>query len=212
MARFILVRHGQTEWNRLKRYQGQTDIELNENGILQAQKAADRLAEEKIEAIYCSDLRRARQTAEIIAEKHNLISAIHQSPLLREMNFGDYEGLTFDQMDKKYQLIFSADPSWRSAGPDIKAPNGESIADMSTRVAQFFQQISLQHHLDETVLIAAHGGPLQVLICQLLGIGLEHWWQFRISGASVSIVEMYPQGASAVLINGVSHLKQTAWE
>ncbi len=207
MARLILVRHGQTEWNRLKRYQGQTDIELNETGIQQARKAAGRLAKEKIDAIYCSDLVRARQTAEIIAVPHNMGEAIHESPLLREMSFGDYEGMTFEEMDPKFQLIFSADPSWRSSGPDVRAPGGESIADLAARIEQFTRQILEKHNLQETVLIAAHGGPLQVLICQLLGIGIDHWWQIRLSSASVSIVETYPQGTSITLLNGVSHLK-----
>ncbi len=200
------MRHGQTEWNRLRRYQGQTDIELNETGIEQAQKAAERLSNEKIDSVYCSDLKRARQTAETIVSKHNNVGAIHESPLLREMNFGDYEGLTFEEMDPKFQLIFSADPAWRSIGPNVRAPNGESISDMASRLKQFTQQILGKHTDNETILIVAHGGPLQTLICQLMGIGLEHWWQIRISGASVSIMETYPQGTSIVLLNGTSHL------
>ncbi len=207
MAKLILVRHGQTEWNRVRRYQGQTDIELNETGIQQARKAAGRLAQEKIDAIYCSDLKRARQTAEIIAAPHNKAGVIGESALLREMSFGDYEGFTFEEMDPKFQLIFSADPSWRSSGPDVRAPNGESIADLAARVEQFTRQIIDKHHLEETVIIAAHGGPLQVLICQLLGIGIDHWWQIRLNSASVSILETYPQGTSIVLLNGISHLK-----
>lgn len=208
MARLIMVRHGQTEWNRLGRYQGQSDIELNETGLRQAQQAAKRLAREKINAIYCSDLKRARQTAEIIASKHNLTDTIRESPLLREMNFGDYEGLTFDQIDPKFQFIFSADPSWRSAGPNVRSPNGESIADLAARVKQFTREMLSKHAPDETIIIAAHGGPLQVLICHLLEIGLDHWWQIRLSGASISIVETYPQGTSVILLNGVSHLTQ----
>lgn len=206
MARLILVRHGQTEWNRLGCYQGQSDIELNETGLKQAQQTAERLAVEKIDAVYCSDLKRARQTATIIASKHNMVGAIHESPLLREMNFGDYEGLTFDQMDPKFQLIFSADPSWRSSGPNVRAPNGESIADLAARIQKFTREILEIHTTDETVLIAAHGGPLQVMVCYFMGIGFEHWWQIRLSGASVSIVETYPQGTSIVLLNGTSHL------
>lgn len=206
MARLILVRHGQTEWNRQMRYQGQSDIDMNETGISQVERAAERLANEKIDFIYSSDLKRARQTAKIIASKHNMTEAIHESPLLREMSFGDYEGSTFDQMDPKFQLIFSADPSWRSSGPNVRAPNGESIADLAERVKQFIQQILEQHHSDTTILVAAHGGPLQTMICHFLGIGLEHWWQIRLSGASVSILETYSQGTSIVLLNGTSHL------
>ncbi len=206
MTRLILVRHGETEWNRLMRYQGQTDIELNDTGIWQAERAAERLANEKIDSIYSSDLRRARRTAEIISKPHDMKGEIHESPLLREMHFGDFEGLTFDQIEEKYQLIFSASPSWRSRGPNERSPNGESITDLAGRVKEF-TQILKGHTPEETVLIAAHGGPLQVLICQLLEIDLEHWWQFRLSGASISIVEIYPQGASVVLLNGVDHLR-----
>ncbi len=206
MARLILVRHGQTEWNRLRRYQGQSDIELNETGLRQVQKAAERLTSESFDAVYCSDLKRARRTAEIISPQHHLSGRIHESLLLREMNFGDYEGLTFEEMDQKFQLIFSADPAWRSAGTNVRAPNGESIADLASRVNQFTQQILEKHADNETILIAAHGGPLQTMICQLLEIGLEHWWQIRLSGASVSIIETYPQGVSVALLNGTSHL------
>ena len=206
MTRLILVRHGQTEWNRLRRYQGQSDIELNQTGMIQAQRAAERLAEERIRAIYCSDLKRARQTAEIIAAKHRNIDTVLQSPELREMNFGDYEGLTFAEMAPEFQLIFNADPSWRSKGPYVRAPNGESIAELSTRVHQYILHITANYDNNDAILIVAHGGPLQTLICQLTEIGLEHWWQIRISGASVSIVETYPQGTSIVLLNDTSHL------
>lgn len=207
MARLILVRHGETEWNRQKRYQGQTDTELNTTGIRQAGKTAERLAQEKISVIYCSDLRRARQTAEIIASKQSERIDIRESPLLREMDFGDYEGLTFDEMDEQYRLIFSASPSWRSRGPYVRSPNGESIADLAARVEQFSNSTLEHHPSNDTVLIAAHGGTIQVLVCHLLGISLDHWWQIRISGAAVSILETYPQGTSIVLLNDVNHLK-----
>lgn len=207
MARLILVRHGETEWNRQKRYQGQTDMELNTTGIRQAEKTAERLAQEKISAIYCSDLRRARQTAEIIASSQSGRTDIRESPLLREMDFGDYEGRTFDEMDEKYRLIFSASPSWRSRGPYVRSPNGESIADLADRVERFSTSTLEHHPSNDTLLISAHGGTIQVLICHLLGISLEHWWQIRISGAAISILETYPQGTSIVLLNDVNHLE-----
>jgi len=202
LARLILVRHGETEWNRLLRYQGQSDVELNETGIKQAERIRDRLANEKIDVIYSSDLKRALKTAEIIASK---VGAIHESSLLREMDFGDFEGLTFDEMKECYPHIVNDRQAWRNQGPDVCAPNGESIAQLAARVAQFAEKLA-GHQSEETVLIVAHGGTLQVLICQLIGIGLEHWWQVRLSSASLTIMETYEQGTALLLLNDVCHL------
>ncbi len=187
------------------RYQGQTDIALNEKGIEQSRRAARRLAAEEINAMYSSDLKRALQTARIIAAEHGLQEAVHETPLLREMNFGDLEGLRFNEIDEKYQLIFSADASWRSAGPNIRVPGGESISDMSSRIERFMSELS-RHRQNDTVLVASHGGPLQVLTCLLLEVGIEHWWQLRFSAASISVIENHPSGASITFLNSTSHL------
>lgn len=206
MARFILVRHGETEWNRLFRYQGQSDIELNEPGVRQAQRVRDRLAREKIDFIYSSDMKRAVKTAEIIAKKQDTAGAICQSTLLREMDFGDFEGLDWEEMKGRYPHLLSDSQSWKNRGPDMRAPNGESISDLVDRMRQFAEGLS-GHGQQETVLIVAHGGPLQVLICRLLDIGPEHWWQLRLSNASVTIMETCEQGTAMTLFNDVGHLE-----
>ncbi|MFO8010941.1 MAG: alpha-ribazole phosphatase [Dehalococcoidia bacterium] len=205
MARLILVRHGHTDWNQQMRYQGQTDIALNEKGIEQSRRAARRLAAEKIDTIYSSDLKRALHTARIIAAEHGMQEAVHETPVLREMNFGELEGLRFDEIDEKYRLIFSADASWRNAGPNIRVPGGESISDMSSRIERFISELS-RHRQNETVLVVSHGGPLQVLTCLLLEVGIEHWWQLRFSAASISVIENHPSGASLTFLNSTSHL------
>ena len=205
MARIILVRHGETEWNRSLRYQGQSDIELNEKGIDQAERVRDRLANKKIDVIYSSDLVRALRTAEIIAAKHST-GAIHELPLLREMDFGDFEGLTFDEMKDRYPQIANDRQAWRNRGPEMRAPNGESIAQLADRVAQFAERLK-EHRPEETVLVVAHGGSLQVLICLLLGINLEHWWKVRLSSASVTIMETYAHDTGLILLNDVCHLE-----
>ena len=91
MARLYLVRHGETDWNAQARYQGQSDVSLNKVGRRQAVALAQRFADEGISAVYASDLLRARQTALTIAEPHGL--HVRDEPLLREMSFGDWEGL-----------------------------------------------------------------------------------------------------------------------
>ena len=95
MLRLILVRHGETEWNAQRRYQGHSDVPLSALGRRQAARAAERLAALKIDAVYTSDLGRALETAEIIAEQRGL--EVCAEPRLRELNFGVFEGLTFDE-------------------------------------------------------------------------------------------------------------------
>ncbi len=205
MARLILVRHGETEWNKSLRYQGQSDVRLNECGIEQAARVRDRLAGEKIDVIYSSDLSRACETAKIIASLHGRVK-ICQSPLLREMNFGEAEGMIFDEIKQRYPGIASDLEAWKTRSPEVCTPNGESIAQLAARVARFAEKLK-DHKPEETVLVVAHGGSLQVLICMLLGIGLEHWFQVRLSNASVTIMDTSPAGAVfIVVLNDVCHL------
>ena len=207
LARLILVRHAETEWNRLLRYQGRSDVELNQNGIEQARKVSDRLAMEKIDMIYCSDMRRAMTTAEIIAANHNAIGPIRTSSLIREMDFGDFEGLTFEEMKERFPDVVDDRQSWRNRGPDVRAINGESISQLAQRVSRFSELLP-DSMSGETALIVAHGGPLQVLICQLLEIGLEHWWQVRLKSTSVTVMETCEQGAALILLNDTCHLEE----
>ena len=206
MARLILVRHGETEWNKSFRYQGHSDIHLNDNGIEQVVRVRDILAGERIDVIYSSDLSRARETAEIIASMHDGVE-ICQSPLLREMNFGQAEGMTFDEMKERYPGIAGDLQAWRTRSPEVHLPDGESIAQLAARVARFAGKLK-EHEPEETVLVVAHGGSLQVLICMLLGIGLEHWFQVRLSSASVTIMDISPDGvASFIVLNDTCHLR-----
>ncbi len=206
MARIILVRHGETEWNRLLKYQGQSDIDLNEVGIEQARKIRDRLAGEKIDHVYCSDLKRAVTTAEIIASNGNVPELIKKVPLLREMHFGDFEGLNFEEMKTRFPDMVTERQMWRNRKADVCAPNGESLSQVADRVKEFLKELECLGP-DETALIVAHGGSLQILMCLLLGISPDHWWQIRMSNASVTIMETHEHGAAITLFNDVCHLE-----
>jgi broad specificity phosphatase PhoE len=159
---------------------------------------------ERIDVIYSSDLSRARESAESIASMHAV--EICQSPLLREMNFGEAEGMTFDEIKERYPGIAEDLQAWRTRSPEVHLPNGESIAQLAARVAPFAEKLK-EHKPEETVLVVAHGGSLQVLICLLLGIGLEHWFQVRLSTASVTIMNISPDGAVFIeVLNDTCHL------
>ena len=200
MSRLLLVRHGDTELNSAERYWGHTDVELSAAGLRQAERLRDRLATQKIDAVYSSDLKRASVTAETIASGHKL--AVKTCAELREVNFGELEGLTFDEVSQLYPEVTRL---WVERNPELKYPGGESIDKFSKRVSKFLRRLE-EHAEDETILIVAHSGVLRTLICLLLDIELQRRWQFRLDFASLSIIETYRQGAVLSLLNDVSHL------
>lgn len=200
MSRLLLVRHGRTKLHKADRFWGSTDIALSDTGIKQAEQLRDRLAREKIAAIYTSTLSRARNTAEIIAARHK--TKITACKELRECNFGYIEGLTFREIQRLYPELAGELLDWKA----VAFPGGESLEDLDKRVASFLDRL-VKHKEKETVLIVAHGGPVRLIICHLLGLGLEYWLQLNVALASISIVETYAQGAILSLLNDTSHLK-----
>lgn len=201
MSRLILVRHGNTKLNSAQRFWGQTDVELSEDGVRQAGRLGDRLATEKIDVVYASNLSRALVTAEIIASRHGL--GVTTCAELAEVNFGYLEGLTFDEISKLHPEQARQLADWSLP---LKFPGGESTDEFNDRVSKFL--LRLENHAPEaTILIVSHAGVLRLMVCNLLGIGLEHWRQMRLDLASVSMVETYPRGAVLSLLNDTSHLK-----
>lgn len=200
MSRLLLVRHGDTELGSTLRYWGQSDVKLSAVGLKQAERLRDRLATERIDAIYTSNLRRASASAEIIAAAHQLdIVGCYE---LNEVDFGKIEGLTFDEVSRLYPEVSQ---TWVSRSLSLEFPDGENFDKFNNRVSKFLSRLE-KHTSDETILITAHAGPLRLLVCHLLGLELRHWRQFRIDLASLSIVETYSQGAILNLLNDVSHL------
>jgi alpha-ribazole phosphatase len=193
--RLMLVRHGRTDWNAQRRYQGWSDLPLNEVGLRQANTLAARLAGEQVGAIYASDLQRAMQTAQIIAEKHSrpVISDLR----LREMSFGDWEGLTFDEIQARWPGEANA---WRGDSLRVAPPGGETLAQVAERVRGALDDIA-RKNADQTVVLVSHGGPLRVLLCLALGLGVQAHWRFRLDAASVSELVVYDGEATLVKMN-----------
>jgi len=200
LSKLLLVRHGNTESGSTLRYWGQSDVKLSALGLRQAERLSDRLAKEKIDAIYTSHLRRAWTTTEIIATRHQL--DIVNCTELNEVNFGKIEGLTFDEVSQLYPEVAKL---WVSQSLCLEFPDGENFDRFNSRVSKFLSRLD-KHATEETVLIVAHAGPLRLLVCHLLGLELRHWRQLRLDLASLSIVETYSQGAILNLLNDVSHL------
>ena len=184
MLKLTLVRHGETEWNAQRRYQGHTDVPLSALGLHQAELVADRLAGEKFDAIYASDLKRAWQTASPIAEKVGL--PVSTEPRLREMSFGVLEGLKWEEAQKKYPEMLKA---WLD---DYNHPpeGGESMDVFLARIAAFRDDL-LSRHVSQNILLVAHGGTLNELIRSCLEVPNEQRWAFAFSMDNASISELW---------------------
>ena len=201
MTKVILTRHGITQWNIDKKYQGQSDTPLSKEGLEQAKKLAKRLSTEKIDAVYSSDLSRAQKTAECIASKHGL--NVKTTPKLREILFGDWEGLTFAEIDGKWHKTFQD----LFTNPDtIVIPGGESFLEVQKRAYEAFLDI-IKKHPDETVVIVSHGGTIGTIFCSILELNLKHIFSIRQDNAAVNIIEYSNDRAFITLVNDNHHLK-----
>jgi broad specificity phosphatase PhoE len=199
MARILLIRHGKTKLSKEERFWGKTDVPLSAVGIKQATQLGKRLAEEKITTIYSSAQTRARFTAEIIAAPHKV--EVKPLPELNECNFGFIEGLTFKEIYRLYPDVAEGLKN-REA---VAFPGGESLDDLNKRVEQFLKRLSV-HKEQDTVAVVAHGGPLRLLVCHLMGFELILWRQLRLDLASLSIIETFPGSNFLTLFNDTCHL------
>ncbi len=204
--KLLLIRHGQTDWNLAQRFQGQSDIPLNQTGRQQAQALAERLAAVSFEAAYCSDLQRAVETAEIICKRGSCAPGFHPDVRLREVNFGDWEGLTYDQIKVAHPRALA---DWEKDIYKNAPPHGETLEELTARVRSILDELRAGH-AGQTVLIVAHGGVLQTLICLALNLPPTMYWQFSLCPASLSELAFYPAGAILNLLNDVGHLSEAA--
>lgn len=200
MTKVILVRHGQTLWNLQMKYQGHCDVALTDKGIEQARLAGKRLADEKISAVYASDLSRAFKTAECIAQEHNLpVTAI---PGLREINFGEWEGLTFEGINSQWTEAMSK----LFTHPDeIVIPGGETFRAVKERATTALAQL-VARHPDQTIVVVSHGGTIRTVLCAVLNIHLNHLWNIKQDNTAVNMLEYYDEQTMVSLVNDVHHL------
>ena len=180
MAKLYLIRHGETDYNNSLRFQGQTDIPLNQKGIEQAEKAADFFKDIPLQAIYTSTLIRAKTTAEIIARAKGM--ELQETDALREMSFGIWENMNTKDIQKKYAKEwkdFFASPARTTI------PQGESMLAVQKRAYPTVQEI-LDRYPEGDVAFVAHGGIIRVLMCTMLGLDLNRAWHLHVGNASIT--------------------------
>jgi alpha-ribazole phosphatase len=203
MMTLWIVRHGQTDWNAQKRYQGHSDIPLNATGEAQAQQIAERLSSERLHAIISSDLRCAVQTADAIASHHKL--SVQLEPRLRESNFGVFEGLRYKDVIDQHKLMAEA---WFT-DPENPPEGGEKLSEVAARVSAAIDTLISQFSSNKRLVLVGHDGSLRLLLCYLLEMPSTQYWRFNLDPCSLTRVNVYPGGAILVRLNDVSHLETT---
>ncbi len=201
MTKVIFIRHGQTEWNVTGRYQGQSDVKLTEEGRKQAEKLADNFPVAKVDAIYASDLCRAMVTAETIAAKFGL--KVQAEPAFRELSFGDWEGLTYQQIVDKWEEAMAN----FLQHPDIlEIPGGESFPAVQQRAMKRLNEL-IEKHDGQTIVVVAHGAVLRTMLTAALHMPLQYLWSIRQFNTAVNIVRYDSDANPTVeLLNSTAHL------
>jgi alpha-ribazole phosphatase len=201
LTKLFLIRHGETQNNVELKYQGNSNQGLTEKGILQAESIAKYLQKENFEAIYSSALRRAFQTAEIIGSHHSLLPNTNKG--LNEIDFGGWEGLTYNEIESQYPGVFE---KWVSGADGTEIPGGEARTDFHRRISSAVSSIT-KSHPNGQIAIVTHGGPIKSILCNILEVNPTAFWRIKQSNTALNIVEFYEESGFINLVNDTCHLK-----
>lgn len=200
-TRILAIRHGQTAWNADSRIQGHTDIELDALGLQQAQRLAAALAGEPLHAVYSSDLARARQTATPLAARAGLALRIDSG--LRERHFGDFEGLSFAQIEQRWpeQAL-----RWRRREPDFGPGGGEVLRDFRARVVATVERLARAHR-GQCIALVTHGGVLDLLYREATRLALDAPRTWELGNAGINRLLHHGEGLVLVGWGDMGHLE-----
>jgi len=203
MTELILIRHGVTAWNRERRFQGQIDIPLDDEGHWQAARVADALADQPLAAVYASDLVRAWQTALPLAQAQRLELRAEQG--LRERCYGAFEGRSFDELQQECAEDFTR---WRAREPDFALPGGgETLRGLYARVEAVLLALA-RRHAGQRIAAVTHGGVLDCAYRAATGLGLSEPRHHDLLNASVNRIAFDGERFSLVAWGEVGHLRR----
>lgn len=201
MTRIILVRHGETTWNIEGRYQGQEDTHLSERGLKQGAMLAEGLRHIHIDRCISSPLQRSYKTCQLCAELHQL--PVETDERLLEINHGSWEGILAPEIAAKYPKEFAF---WHTKPHLVQMPDGgENLEDVRHRVRAAFDEYA-EKYPNETILVAAHDAVNKAIICDLMGAGMEHFWQIKQDNTCINVLECNEGIWRLVLLNSTNHL------
>ena len=200
MVRIILIRHGETTWNAEGRYQGQVDTPLSEKGLAQGRKAAQALEHVHIDACMASPLSRAYTTCLFAAQLHGL--PVETDPRLTEIAHGAWEGRHADEIETAYPEEFHL---WHTHPERVQMPDGENLEDVRRRARAAFDDMTARYD-GKTLLVAAHDAVNKAILCDIMGLSMDHFWQVKQDNACINVIEHDKGAWRIVLLNSTTHL------
>ena len=201
MTSIYLVRHGQTAWNKEEIFRGRTDVPLDETGLRQAELAGEYLKEVEIHAIYSSPLTRAWETAQKIAQFHNL--KIETLKGIVDLSFGNWEGHSLQEIQKNDSETYRL---WKEDPHLVRLPGGESLDDVRVRAMAVLEEV-IQNHPGKTIVLVSHRVVNKVLICGILGLDNSHFWQITQDTTAINLIQHKNGKHILSLMNETCHLK-----
>lgn len=204
--RLLLVRHGETEWNRQKKFQGQIDVPLNDNGREQSKAAAEFLKNIEIDLAITSPMLRPKETAEIILKYHPKVQ-LELLPDLQEISHGLWEGKYESEIEEGYPGLLK---QWQNAPETVQMPEGENLQQVWDRAIAAWQSIVAKYSQQpKTILVVAHDAINKAILAHLFNLGPENFWNFKQGNGAVTVID-YPDGIEALPVlqsmNITSHL------
>lgn len=202
MTRVVLLRHGETPWNADKKHIGVTDMDLSQKGWDQAVALAKAVKNVEFAKVYSSGLKRAVRTAEAVCREQSM--DLEALPGLNEINFGEWEGLTWQEIRNRYAADYER---WLDGDPGFTLPAGDSWDSFRKRVMDTFEPLIPEN--DGKILgVVSHGGVIKTIICSLSGFGPSFFFRFHLSPASISILDTDGRKFVLTVLNDTCHLPE----
>lgn len=200
--KILLVRHGETDWNLAGRFQGRSDVPLNQKGVKQANALASALRGESFAAIYSSPLSRAKETARLIKAFHPS-APLYEEDALVEMDLGEFEGIEGPRWAEKHADFRKA---WRENPASVTMPGGESLQEVQTRSIDALERITHSYPSGSTLLVCTHNFVILTILCHALEMPLNRFRELRQGTAALNVLYMQGEKLQAEVVNDLSHL------
>lgn len=200
MTKIFLIRHGETEWNKIGKLQGSSDIKLLPEGIQQAHLLAEHAPFHNVDAIYSSDLERAVKTAEILAAKFNL--PVIKERGLRETSFGEWEGRFLSDLAKENPKGFE---KFFTRPDKVQPPNGETFLQSQARIMNALDEIIADND-GKSVIVVSHGAAIRLILCAALVIPIRKMWAIGQYNMALNVLIFAEGNFSVELMNSTMHL------